>query len=349
MESFFAHGALARKLMPGQGPGMTRRWVALPSLAASLILGGVACHRSSPSGSPNASSSSASAAAPSLLFQKTPLSEGTIEHVTREYRQEIDWTFPQARHDEIRDRTAYTDTWLATTGTLVHKVSIRYEEHARDISRAGAVESHRDPVAGKSFVANFDRKGFALYTPEGGQPLPEEFVAAHDDLRWLGKRDVFLSALPLLPLSVGEEVEPLQRQIEYELFDLDTRAVYDESALKLKRLEEVGGEPVGLFDVRFRVRYSSGGVNVTLSLQGSMVVRAKDSRFLSATLSGKESLEGVMTGTGQVTFQTTHSYTQGPPPPSAPPAPSLSASDTVPSPSAPPGSSVVPGPFARHG
>jgi len=215
----------------------------------------------------------------------------------------ISLTKPLREVSSIEKQT-YTETILAADGKTVLKVKIQYGEQTKTETTDGSSQTTTSPTAGKTYVGEY-RNGETVVTDENYKPVPapeEELVKKQ--LNDLGKPNPDLTALPDVPLKPGDRADTLSEMIRSGF--AEGNGELSDVVVTLKEIQVENGVKKGVFDMSFKVVQPADMFKMTMTLSGTLVIRADNGRMTKMDLAGPFEMHGPnVEGTGKTSFKET--------------------------------------------
>ncbi|MEN1681227.1 MAG: hypothetical protein AAGJ46_16690 [Planctomycetota bacterium] len=173
-----------------------------------------------------------------------------------------------------------TTTALGPTGPIAATVS--YAQAEQSVNDG---PSDPEPVVGKTYYCERRGERLVVTTEAGALPPLDEYKIVATNMETLGKKNPLAEYFAGRTVTVGEELE-LPLELAGRLLGFDKQlAVAKRFSLKLKSIENVGGEPCAVFQTRIDAG-SGGRGQMGLMVGGPLVMQAAGCRTVSAELNG---------------------------------------------------------------
>jgi hypothetical protein len=257
--------------------------------------------------SATASGSAAGSAAPTsaastIKFTKLDPQVGATWSESESVDMSFDVTKPDKVTFEQSNKNSKKVEILATSGKAITKIKVTYNTASEKTKANGEDKTKTAQVTGNTYIVESSGGGINV-TDENHKPVGASetaFVAA--DFGSLGKPDPFLSQLPDIPLSVGSKVDSLADALR------ESVAATGELHQSSVTLQSITPDGNGVFDVKLSYTQAFGKLKMTFNIDGTITVRASDSRIVSSNLKGPITF-GEPGVAGKGTFSNTDNFT----------------------------------------
>lgn len=275
---------------------------AAPSASASS--------KPAPHASASASGSTSDESPTQITFKKKDPQVGSTLTVSDDNSMSFELTKPKKTSGGSSDKAERKIEILGAEGRTINRVKLTYTEKAETSIDEGKETTKRPAVRGKSYVVEAGTNGKLVVNDESRSKLKAEEtdVITKDMAGTVGKPDKMLSALPDVPLKVGDSANGLAEWIKDGLVEMGGQVEIKSTTVKLKEVKTDSKGRYGVFDVKSNLVMKQGAIEFKMDLSGTLEVRV-DGRPQALTLAGPLDVRGGgAEGTGKLSVSRKMEY-----------------------------------------
>jgi hypothetical protein len=244
-----------------------------------------------------------------ITFKKKDPQVGTSFTVKDDNSMTFELTKPKKTSGGNADKAVRKIEILAAEGRTINRVKVTYTEKEDTSIDEGKETTKRPAVRGKGYVVE-SVNGKLTVADEARSKLKteENDVVSKDMQGSVGKPDKMLSALPDVPLKIGDSANGLAEWLKDAFVEMGGDIQITSTSVKLKEVKTDSNGRFGVFDVKSVLNMKQGAINFKMDIAGTLEVRV-DGRPQALVLSGPVEVKGGgAEGTGKLSISRKMEY-----------------------------------------